>query len=402
MTRRPVTSAAPPDPLAVLVVGAYDDLLADLLEGSPTTSVLLLEEPGRVAKLAGQWMSHPRVSVRTAEYRLPTHAVDHGVAWHAERPYQAVLAGREYAVRPAQEIASALALKGPGARATRLCTDKLAFREALVGRGLTQGRFARVGSPGDVRRFMGAAPVVLKPARQHASIGVVRIDVHDDIDRAWDVATQSHEHEGLARRPGEGWDYLVEDLIEGRIEVSVESLVQNGTVVFTSTTAKLMPRGGGFVPAGHVVPAPLDQRDRRRLKEAESLMLDALGFEDGLAHSEWILDAERLHLVECAARYPGGAISRLISMTADVNLGDSLARACAGLPMHHAQPTGKVCAAIFDVQGGASDGRGSLDRAMPTIVSADSHEALRHRIEGVSGHPVGAGSYDDASKASRA
>ncbi|WP_248581595.1 ATP-grasp domain-containing protein [Nocardioides sp. InS609-2] len=378
------------DALTILVIGAYDDLLTDLLVGSPSTNVLLLEEHDRVDRVADRWADHPRVEIRVGDYRHSTQAVDVGVAWHADRPFQAALAGREYAVRPVQSVASALGLKGPGDKAARLCTDKLAFRRAVAGLEITQGRFAAARSPEDVRRFIGRSPVILKPARQHASIGVVRIDSPDDVDRAWRVAMQSRSHEGLA--PGHGWDYIVEDLVAGRIEVSLESLVRGGRATFTSATHKLMPPNGGFVPAGHVVPAQLGEHDRRRLHEAESAMLSSIGFEDGLTHSEWILTDGGLHLVECAARYPGGEISRLIAMTTGVNVGDSLARVCAGRTMRAPEPTGEVCAAVFDAGGQSSDGRGSLDRNRPTIVSADSYEALRQRIEDTGTRSTGAGS----------
>ena len=87
-------------------------------------------------------------------------------------------------------------------------------------------------------------PAVLKPVGREASSGVQRVDGPDALARA----LADYE-------PGEA--LLLEELVAGH-EVSVETLVQGGRVLFSSITGKLTTEATSsfFVEMGHTVPDP--------------------------------------------------------------------------------------------------------------------------------------------------
>jgi biotin carboxylase len=63
------------------------------------------------------------------------------------------------------------------------------------------------------------------------------------------------------------------------------------------------------------VPACLAPAIDRSLVDCVRRLVDVTGYRDGVLHSEWILvDGNRPHLIECAARLPGDSIDRLIDL----------------------------------------------------------------------------------------
>jgi len=390
-------------PLVVLVIGVYGDLVTDLLRAHPQHRVLVIEEPDVIGSLSGPWTTSPRVEILAGAYQQCLQAASIGVQWHRREPFHAVIAGREYGVRAAQAIATELGLRGPGTNAAELCTDKLALRRAIAGYGLTQGRFAAVGSPDDIRAFMQDAPVVVKPRARHASLGVVRIERADQIDAAWRAATASHDQGGVTQHRDLAWDYLVEDLVVGCGEFSKESLVRHGEIVFSNVTQKRMTAMGHFSPLGHVLPARLTAEQERGLAQAEQAFLRSAGIRDGLTHSEWIWTATGPHLVECAVRFPGGGLARLIEQVYGLNLADSWVRLLADHTRPTATPPAGMAAVYYlTPDAGRFDGIHGVDALagldwvidcqVTVPVGADVSQ-LRHSIDRIGHVAVTADSY---------
>jgi ATP-grasp domain len=102
---------------------------------------------------------------------------------------------------------------------------------------------------------------------------------------------------------------LVEQAITGQ-EYSIESLIQDGKTLYASVTRKETTDVDSqyFVEMAHTVPAPRDDA-WDAVQRANEAMLDRLGFENGITHSEWRLDEHgEPHLMEVAARTPGDGI----------------------------------------------------------------------------------------------
>ena len=138
-------------------------------------------------------------------------------------------------------------------------------------------------------------PAVVKPAGRHPSSGVETVSDLAELRRQ--LATYpSHEV------------VLVEQKVKGP-EFSVESLTQQGKIIFESTTRKETTESHArtFVELVHGVPNERAETGRRCLS-ANRLLLQRLGFANGISHSEWRIGADgRPILMEIAARTPATA-----------------------------------------------------------------------------------------------
>ncbi|MBF6170710.1 ATP-grasp domain-containing protein [Nocardia blacklockiae] len=264
----------------------------------------VLDEPEFVRRDPAAYDTPNVVEVRTAAYQQSDDAVDLAVAWHAEVGFDAVVPCWEYSVTAAGRIAAAMGLRHPGARAVSACTNKLSLRQEAAVSGIDQPRFAPVRCAADVEAFFEGRPVVLKPTSRRQSVGVVGIHDRTEIDEAWQTCTAATEPRGVVSR-SLNWDYLVEEFVAGP-HVSVETLVQDGNVVWENVTTLVTPAGDRRFPIMmFVVPAEVSPAQRARALKAARALVGGLDAAHGLFHSEWIIEGETPRLIECAARAPG-------------------------------------------------------------------------------------------------
>lgn len=245
-------------------------------------------------------------------------------AWRAAYRIVGAYAVGETLVEQTGLLADALGLPGPGLRATRACRSK-ALQRFYVPR---LGPAAVVVPPGrrDAPEVAAAGfPAVVKPAGRHSSSGVAAVP-----DRA-----------GLRRRLADfpaDEVVLVEQQVTGQ-EFSVETLVQEGKAVFASVTRKETTEAHGtFVELSHTVPSDRTGA-RAEVLEANRALLDALAFADGIAHSEWRVDAAgRPVLMEIAARTPGDGLMTLYHLATGVPLEPEIMRVALGEPASYPEP----------------------------------------------------------------
>jgi hypothetical protein len=231
----------------------------------------------------------------------------------------------ETLVEPTGLLADALGLPSPGLRATRACRSKYLQRwymPDLSPWSVVVPAAERDAFDWSVVRY----PCVVKPASRHSSSGVVT--VNDAAELSEQVRTYP-PHEII----------LVEQKIIGQ-EYSVESLVQNGKPVFASATRKETTDSyaNTFVELAHAVPC--EQPDATAtLLAANQQMLDLLGFENGIAHSEWRIDESgRAYLMEVAARTPGDGLMALYQLATGSTVEPEIIRVALGEPASYPEP----------------------------------------------------------------
>ncbi|WP_329413219.1 ATP-grasp domain-containing protein [Streptomyces sp. NBC_00704] len=165
-------------------------------------------------------------------------------------------------------------------------------------------------------------PLICKPVRGVASKGVTRIDGPTDIERALEWGA---EGAGDLDAP----DLLVEQFLSGD-EYSVECVSEDGEHLAVGITRKISEHDH-FVEVGHVVPAPLADPDERRIRDAVTDMLTALGVRQGVTHTEVIVAADAVHIVETHLRPAGDEIPELWARVSGVDLIDVVARQAVGI-----------------------------------------------------------------------
>jgi hypothetical protein len=104
------------------------------------------------------------------------------------------------------------------------------------------------------------------------------------------------------------------------VEMSVESLVAGGRVLFTNPTEY-------FVPAeANVAPAVLPEAEHAGILALNARVLEALGVERGMTHVEVFRTPQGPRFGEAAVRPPGGRIMRLLRRAYDFDPWEALLR----------------------------------------------------------------------------
>ncbi|MDH6579057.1 ATP-grasp domain-containing protein [Kitasatospora sp. MAP5-34] len=246
--------------------------------------------------------------------------------WREKYNIVGVYAAGETQVEPTGLLADALGLPGPGLRATRACRSKYLQRWYLP-------EFSPVSlivAPEERAGFDLSAvpfPVVVKPAGRHSSSGVALVQDEDALRLQLD-----------SYPPYE--TVLVEERVAGQ-EYSVESLVQDGQIIFASVTRKDTTDSHAltFVELSHSVPSDLAGTEAVLL-DANRRALRGLDFKDGIAHAEWrVRPGGTPFLMEVAARTPGDGICVLYELATSAPLEPQIIRIALGEPASYPAPS---------------------------------------------------------------
>jgi biotin carboxylase len=224
------------------------------------------------------------------------------------QPVAGILGWDEARVLQVAKVARVLGLPGGDPDMVMRCRDKHLTRQALAAAGVPQPTSVLVTSMAEA---LAAAeqigyPVVLKPRALAASLGVVRVDDPDQLRAQYGFA-----HDTTV--PG-AWRYdvvvLVEECLIGP-EISVDSAVYHGQVYPMFVARKEIGYPPYFEEVGHVVDAadPLlaDPQILRLVQDTHT----ALGFTDGMTHTEVKLTDGGSRIIEVNARLGGDLIPYL-------------------------------------------------------------------------------------------
>jgi biotin carboxylase len=223
-------------------------------------------------------------------------------------PVAGVLTWDEARVLQAAKVAAALGLPGGDPDMVLRCRDKHLTRQALTATGVPQPESVLVTGPDEARAVAEAVgyPVVLKPRALAASLGVIRVDTPEELAAQFAFARDTTV-------PG-AWEYddvvLVEEFLTGP-EISVDSAVHRGEVLPMFVARKEVGYHPYFEEVGHVVDAadPLlaDDTILRVVRDTHA----ALGFTDGMTHTELKLTPRGPKVIEVNARLGGDMIPYL-------------------------------------------------------------------------------------------
>jgi biotin carboxylase len=191
----------------------------------------------------------------------------------------------------------------------------LTLRRLLDGTCIEQPRWRQVASEQELADFFHGKPVIVKPSNRHASVGVVRVDGADELAWAWHECSTADEVRTVTKRPRK-LDYLAEEFVGG-YQVSAETLVRDGEVIFDTVDLMVVATGPYFPILSVTVPAPIPPEEYAAVVGSARLLVAALGVVDGTIHSEWKIFDGIPHLIECAARVPGAFTPELAERSYD-------------------------------------------------------------------------------------
>jgi biotin carboxylase len=228
-------------------------------------------------------------------------------ALHDADPFARIITHSEIGQLISGHLNSTLGLPGNGYEVTRTLHDKFALRTLLNDKGLGPVPAVRGTTRAALFSFVGEhGGAVVKPPMGSGSLGVRKVCSVDEVDEVW---------EWLAAY-GVG-EFMVEALLTGA-ELSVETFSQEGQHTVVAVTGK--HTDGGVIERGHVVPAPLNERDTEAVGEFTRQVLDAVGLVDGVAHTEIMLTEQGPRVVESHCRAGGDRISLLVELATGIDL----------------------------------------------------------------------------------
>ena len=251
---------------------------------------------------------------------------------HQRFRFVGVVSNHEPASVAAELIAHDLGLRAPGKNVAATLRDKVRTRRMLDTNPRLRAPWAQIETVDDLAMFADLVgfPVILKPRDGSASIGVIRVDRQAELASAWQRvrATLRNQHRYHEVLPVTG--YLAEPFFTGT-EYSVESFTRDGKHEICAVVGKSID--AAFVETGHVTPpTDLTPAQRAAIDELVFDVLDTVGLLEGPAHTEVIVGADGVHLVESHARTGGDEIPALVRLVTGWDAEAGMLAHFAGLP----------------------------------------------------------------------
>lgn len=243
-------------------------------------------------------------------------------------PLAGALCWDEARILATAQIAAALRLPGPYPDVVLRCRDKHLTRDSLAAAGVPQPRSVLVGTLDDA---LDAAqqigyPVVLKPRALAASLGVVLVhdaeELAEQFSYARDTTVPEAPHYDVA--------VLVEEFADGP-EISIDCAVFRGQVHPICLARKEIGYPPYFEEIGHRVDAADPLLSDATLLQILAAAHAAVGFTDGMTHTELRLTSTGPKIIEINARIGGDLIPYLGLRTTGIDPGLAAAAIACGL-----------------------------------------------------------------------
>ncbi|HYO60769.1 MAG TPA: ATP-grasp domain-containing protein [Actinomycetota bacterium] len=234
--------------------------------------------------------------------------------------HDVVLTLSDMAQATAAEVAERAGLRGTGVRAARLARDKHLQRAAAERAGLPVARSVPVarGDGIDALDLPVPPPGVVKPVDAGGSAAVSLVRTRAELAAA------------CARAVAQSFSgrCVVEEYLAGT-EWSIEALVVDGQVRFTSHTAKTLVGPDCFIERRHVVGAEPGPVEMAAVDELTHRMVELFEVQTALCHLEVRLDEARATPIEMAVRPAGDGIVDLVRLARGRDLYAELVAALA-------------------------------------------------------------------------
>ncbi|WP_020523607.1 ATP-grasp domain-containing protein [Catelliglobosispora koreensis] len=249
---------------------------------------------------------------------------------NAKDPVHGVLCWDEARILQASHAAAALGLPGGDPLMINRCRDKHLTRQALEAAGVPQPRSILVDTVDDALAAAAEIgyPIILKPRALAASLGVVKVNDPDELKAQWDFAHDTTAPEA----PHYDVKVLAEEFADG-YEISIDSAVYQGKAHPFCLARKEL----GYFPyaeeVGHYVDANDPLWQDASLLDMLQKTHEALGFTDGVTHTEIMMTSSGPKVIEVNGRIGGDMIPYLGMRANGVDPGlNAAAVACGRAP----------------------------------------------------------------------
>lgn len=269
----------------ILVLGSRKGLI-DTLKSSEKAFVVWSPNPNKESKPDRLYRNYPQSSKEWEELKTDLPDILENITH--------VVASGEGTVGLANLARKCLGLKIIEEKVIRLCSDKLLMKEAARKAGIKVTKFL----PGDHQKTSSeiyqelGERVVVKERNNSGGKG------QKIYQSPTPISSQTSD--------------LIEGFLVGS-EMSVESFIKDGEIIFTSTTKY------HELAVINIVPSLIDETTLSEVMDLNKRVIKEFDIKNGLTHLEVYLTTEGVIFGEVALRPPGGHIMQLIELTYGFN-----------------------------------------------------------------------------------
>jgi len=259
-----------------------------------------------------------------------------------QAPLHGVVCWNEAKMVQTARLAEALGLPGGDPEAVGRCRDKHRTRIALAQAGIGQAASVAVVTLEEARAAAERIgyPVVLKPRSLGASLGVGLVGCAVELEAAFERARCAH---GV---PSFRAGVLVEEYLQGP-EISVDAACHNGVLTPLFVARKVSGFPPYFEETGHSVDGRDPLLHDTELLEVMQGAHRAVGYRDGITHTEIMLTEQGPKIIEINARLGGDLIPYVGYLATGIDPGRVAVDVACGVTPRVGEPRPGVAAVRF-------------------------------------------------------
>ena len=195
---------------------------------------------------------------------------------------------------------------------------KYSMRQAFADFGIPSAEFAHVQT---LEQALDAGrrinyPIVLKPSLGYGSWGVVRVNSEEQMKVEFERILHLSEKEFNSS------NLLIEEFLDGT-ELTVDSIIYQGEILFTNITEKPLPMNGeegGFAEIDVITPSSFSESDQAKIRKVQHEMIQKIGVYNAVIHTEMRLTSKGPKLLEINPRVGGVNIPTITNLATNVDL----------------------------------------------------------------------------------
>ncbi len=298
----------------IMIIGA-GDFQIPLIEYAAENHEVVLVAPEVDDAVAEKVSSVYKMDVRDREEILKIA--------EAEKIDGAITDQTDIPVRTVAYISEKLGLPGIGYETSKLFTDKSLMDRRLEELNLCRIPSCSTSSVEEAVSFMEGLgrSVLIKPNDSQGSRGIFSCSTAEELRTSYEEAKQfSSDGTVLVQREISGREFFVESMT---LNGETVNLIIGDTVYFTTRKS--------YSAKTRITPSIADAHLVNRILAVNQKIIKGFGLNQGITHSEYIVEDDEIYLLETAARGGGVYISSdLISIATGLHTEEFLVNICLG------------------------------------------------------------------------
>lgn len=224
----------------------------------------------------------------------------------------------DYYVETAANVADMLNLPQAYSKNVAVARRKHLVRQALDNAGIGNPLFATAANVEEAKRAANdiGFPLVVKPSDLGSSAFVMKVHSEQELENACKpIFANTRNFRDQERIPV----VVLEEFLEGP-EYSVEACSFGGDISIIGITDKSLTGEPYFIEDGHMFPAKLTPDIERKICSYAKDVLNAIGYDNGITHTEIKLTEKGPRLIEVNPRPAGNFIVELVEHVTGIDL----------------------------------------------------------------------------------